>query len=70
MNVIVVIIWASCAGYGVCNSFFAKLFLSMRVFGELIFFRHLNMDFTIFLKVILSDLSKLSLSFKTKTTVR
>ena len=29
-------------------------------------FRHLNMDFTIFLNIIL-NLSKLSLSFKTKT---
>ena len=31
------------------------------------FFRHLNMDFTIFFNVIVTDISKLSLSFKTKT---
>ena len=44
------------------SDFFQKEF-----FVEVIVFRHLNMDFTIFLNVILSDLSKLSLSFKTKT---
>ena len=42
-------------------------FLSKRIFGEFIFSQHLNMDFTIFLNVFLSDLSKRSLSFKTKT---
>ena len=42
-------------------------FLSKRIFGELIVSQHLNMNFTIFFNVILSDLSKLSLSFKTKT---
>ena len=35
------------------NHFFAKLFLSKRIFVELIVFRHLNMEFTIFLNVIL-----------------
>ena len=50
-----------------CKSLFAKLFLSKEFFGELIVLRHLNMDFTIFFNVILSDLSKLSVSFKTKT---
>ena len=34
---------------------------------KLIAFWHLNMDFTIFFNVILTDLSKRSLSFKTKT---
>ena len=66
--VVVVVICASCAGYGVSNSFFAKLFHSTRIFGELIVFRYLNMDnFTIFFTAILSDFSKLSLDFKTKT---
>ena len=46
-------------------------FFQNEFFVEVIVFRHLNMDFTIFLNVILSDLSKLSLSFKTKKkTVR
>ena len=62
MSVVVFVIYASCAGYGVCKSFFAKLLLTKRIFGELIVFQHLNMDFTIFLNVILSNLSKLSLS--------
>ena len=60
----VVVFCASCAGYGVCKSFFASYF---KFFGELIVFRHLNMDLTIFFNAILSDVSKLSLSFKTKT---
>ena len=45
---------------------FAKLFLSKIFLGELIVFRQLNVDFTISLRVILSGLSKLSLSFKIK----
>ena len=52
----------ACANHSLQSYFFQKEF-----FGELIVFRHLNMDFTIFFNVILSDLSKLSLSFKTKT---
>ena len=47
MSVVVVIISTSCAGYGMCRSF-AALFISKIIFGELIVFRHLNMDFTIF----------------------
>ena len=43
------------------------MLVTKEFFGELIVFRHLNMDFTIFFNVILTDLSKLSLSFKTKT---
>ena len=35
------------------NHFFAKLFLSKRIFVELIVFRHLTMEFTIFFNVIL-----------------
>ena len=50
------------ANHSLQSYFFQKEF-----FGELIVFRHLNMDFTIFLNVILSELSKHSLSFKTKT---
>ena len=46
---VVVVICASCAGYGVCKSFFAKLFLSKRIFGELIVFRHFSMDLQSFL---------------------
>ena len=42
-------------------------FFHKGLFGELMVFRHLNMDFTIFFNVILSDFSKLSLSSKTKT---
>ena len=59
--------------YGLCKSFFASFFffLSKRIFGEFIVSQHLNMDFTIFFNVILSDFSKRSLSFKTKNiTVR
>ena len=41
--VVVVVISASCVGYGV-RSFFAKLFLSKIFFGKVIVFRHLNMD--------------------------
>ena len=67
MSVVVVVICASCAGYGMCRSFFAKLFLSKLIFGELIVFRYLNMDFLIFLRVNLSALSELSLSFMIKT---
>ena len=44
-----------------------KVYFSQKqFFGELIVFRHLNMDFTIFLRVILSEVSNLSLSFKKK----
>ena len=65
MSVVVVVNCVSCAGYDVCKSFFAKLLLSK---GELIVFRHLNMAFTIFSTVILSDLIELySVNFKTKT---
>jgi len=61
--VVVVVTCASCGSYGVCKSLFAVLFLSKKVFGYVIVFGHLNMDSTIFLNVILRDLSKLSLSF-------
>ena len=47
-----------------------SFFFQKELFGELIFSRHLNIDFKNFLTVILSDLIKLSLSFKTKTSVR
>ena len=49
------------ANHSLQSCFFQKEF-----FGELTVFWHLKMDFTIFLTVILSDLIKLSLSFKTK----
>ena len=67
MSVVVVAaaraVWAmACANHSLQSYFFQKEF-----FGELIVFRHLNMNFTIFFNVILSDLNKLSLSFKTKT---
>ena len=52
----------ACANHSLQSYFFQKEF-----FGELIVLRHLNMDFTIFFNVILTDLSKLSVSFKTKT---
>ena len=52
----------ACANHSLQSYFFQKEF-----FGELIVFRHLNMDFTIFFNVILTDWSKLSVSFKTKT---
>ena len=32
VSVAVVVIRASCVGYGVCKSFFPKLFLSKRIF--------------------------------------
>ena len=62
--VVVVVICTRCAGYGVCKSFFAKLFFQKELFGVLIVFQYLNMDC---MNIILSDLSKLSLSFITKT---
>ena len=52
----------ACANHSLQSHFFQKEF-----FGELIVFRHLNMDFTIFFNVMLTDLSKFSVSFKTKT---
>ena len=64
--VVVVVISSSYAGCGVWKSFFAKFF-QKEFFGELIVSRKLNTNFTIFFDVILSDLSKLSLSFKTKS---
>ena len=67
MSVVVVVFCASCAGYGVCKSFFASNFFQKELFGELIVFRHLNMDLAIFSNAILSDVNKLSLSLKTKT---
>ena len=48
------------------NHSLQSYFLQKEFFGELIVFRHLNVNFTIFFNIILSDLSKLSLSFKTK----
>ena len=49
--VVVVVISASCAGYGV-SSFIAKLFSLSNNFSVnyMIVFRHLNMDFTIILE--------------------
>ena len=52
----------ACANHSLQSYFFQKEF-----FGELQVLRHLNMDVTIFFNVILTDLSKLSVSFKTKT---
>ena len=51
----------TCANHSLQSYFFQR-----ELFGELLVSRHLNMDFTIFFNVILSDLSKLSLSFKAK----
>ena len=48
------------------NHFLQSYFFQKEFFGELTVFRKLNINFTIFFDVILSDLSKLSLSFKTK----
>ena len=48
----------ACANHSLQSYFFQKEF-----FGELIVSRHLIMNFTNFFNVILSDLSKLSLSF-------
>ena len=56
-------VWAvACANHSLQSYFLQKEF-----FGDLIVFRNLNMNFKIFFNVILSDLSKLSLSFKIKT---
>ena len=49
-----------------CANHSCKVISSQKIFGKLMVFRHLNMDFTIFFNIIL-NLSKLSLSFKTKT---
>ena len=64
---VVVVICGSCAGDGVCKSFFAKLFLLKRIFQRFNSFPAPQYGFHNLLNVILSDLSKLSLSFKTKT---
>ena len=64
--VVVVVISSRYAGCVLWKSFFAKFF-QKEFFGELIVSRKLNTNFTIFFDVILSNLSKLSLSFKTKT---
>ena len=56
-------VWAmACANHSSQSYFFQR-----ELFGELLVFRYLNMAFTIFLNAILSDLNKLSLSFKAKT---
>ena len=60
--VVVVVICASCAGYGVFKSLFAKLFLSKRFFRRSNSFPTPQYGFTIFLAVILRDLIKLSLA--------
>ena len=52
----------ACANHCLQSYFFHKEF-----FGEFIVFQNLNMNFTILFNVILSDLSKLSLGFKTET---
>ena len=52
----------ACANHSLQSHFFPNYF-----FDELIVFRHLNKDFTIALNAILTDLSKLSVRFKTKT---
>ena len=49
------------ANHSLQSCFFQKEF-----FGELIVFWHLKLDFMIFFTVILRDVIKLSLSFKTK----
>ena len=51
----------ACANHSLQSCFFQKKF-----FGELIVFWRLKMDFMIFFTIILRDLIKLSLSFKTK----
>ena len=65
MSVVVVVICASCAGYiwRVQIILCKGCFLENEFFGKLIVFRHLSLDFAIIFNVILSNLSKLSLSF-------
>ena len=56
-------VWAvACESRSLQSYFFQKEF-----FGELIVFGKLNINFTIFFNVILRDLGKPSLSFKSKT---
>ena len=65
---VLIVICASCAAAMACaNHSLQRYFFQKEFFGELIVFRHLNIDFTIFFNVILSELNKLSLSFKPKT---
>ena len=53
-----------CGLYMACaNHSLQSCFLQNEFFGELIVFRHLSLEFAIIFNVILSDLSKLSLSF-------
>ena len=53
MSVVVVVICASCTGYDVLKSFFAKLFLSKRIFWWTNTFPAPQCGFKIFLTVIL-----------------
>ena len=70
--VVVVVISASCAGYGV-SSFVAKLFSLNNNFlvNYMIVFRHLNMDFTIILEKTFSQLQdkNISLTVRKKNIV-
>ena len=65
---VVVVISANCAAVACANHSLQSYFFQKEFFGKFIVFRHLNKNFKIFFNVILSDLNKLSLSFKTKPT--
>ena len=63
---VVVVISSNCAGYVVRRSFFAILFLSKIIFRRINSFTAPQYGFYNFFGVIISDLSKLFLSFKKK----
>ena len=70
---VVVVISSSYAGYGMCKSFFEKLF-SLNInfsVNYMIVFRHLNMDFTIILEYTFSQLQdkNISLTVRKKNIV-
>ena len=69
--VVVVVISASCAGYGV-SSFFAKLFSLSNKFSlnYMIVFRHLNMDFGIILEYTFSQFQDKNINIVTQTLTR
>ena len=57
MSVDAVVICESCVGLMVCgNDSLQSYFFQNEFFGELIVFRHLNMDFKIFLTIIFKQL--------------
>ena len=67
--VVVVVVFASCAGYGV-RSFFAKLFSLNNNFSvNVIVFQHLHMDFTIILEYTFSEFQDKNISLRVREKI-